>query len=110
MTKEEVIRLRNIAAFIALMSNGQGLIDKSPTYILEKFNRYCISTNDEAPWGLDFNNMNKVKAWEEYWIKDDVKKALGKDRAVVIKMIKGEELTDQERYDEGLAKIDTNYI
>jgi hypothetical protein len=69
MTKKEVIKLKNIVAFCALMENHDGIIGKSPDYIMEKFNRYCLSDVDECPWGLDVDNRWKVSRWINKWLK-----------------------------------------
>ena len=62
-------KLKNIVAFCALMQNGGGVIDKSPDYIQEKFERYCLSEEDETEWGLDSIRTDIVKRWIAKWIK-----------------------------------------
>ena len=59
----------NIVAFAILMENNDGIIGKSPDYILEKFDRYCLSENkDEYAWGLDANNKQKLLDWTKKWL------------------------------------------
>lgn len=61
--------LKNIVAFCILMENNGGIIDKSPDYILEKFNRYVISEReDESNWGLDVFNQEKLSNWQGKWL------------------------------------------
>ena len=62
-------KLRNIVAFCALMQSGIGIVDKQPTYIEEKFNKYCLSDVNKAPRGLDRVRSSLVKKWEESWLK-----------------------------------------
>ena len=66
MTEKQI---KNIVAFCALMENGEGIIGKSPDYIEEKFNRYCLSNQDETEWGLDSIRRAKVVAWTLRWLK-----------------------------------------
>ncbi len=68
------IQLKNIVAFCALMENSGGILGKSPSYIIEKFNRYCKSVQDETKWGLDSDRKIKVFTWEMRWL-------LGKKKA-----------------------------
>ena len=67
-TDAMLIKLRNIVAFLALMQNGKGLMDKSPEYIMEKFNRYCESDKDETAWGLDPIRKKLVADWNKKWL------------------------------------------
>ncbi len=68
-------QLKNIIAFCALMENGDGILDKSPAYVIEKFKRYCLSDQvDETPWGLDKDRKIKVFTWWMKWM-------LGKKKA-----------------------------
>jgi len=63
-------QLKNIVAFCALMENGSGISGKSPSYIEEKFKRYCLSDQDETKWGLDGIRQVIVIAWEIRWLKN----------------------------------------
>jgi hypothetical protein len=60
-------QLLNIVAFAILMENGEGVKDKSPGYILEKFNKYCLNEKDAYLWGLDAPNRLKLAKWAEEW-------------------------------------------
>jgi hypothetical protein len=62
-------QLKNIVSFCILMENDQGIISKSPDYILEKFNRYGFNQTDEFKWGLDDQNKIKLSKWIEKWLK-----------------------------------------
>ena len=62
------VNLKNIVAFCVLMENGDGIVDKAPSYILEKFNRYIGGENeDEWKWGLDTKNQLKLDLWAVRW-------------------------------------------
>jgi hypothetical protein len=62
-------KLTNIVAFIALMQNGNGLMDKSPDYIMEKFERYCSPNTDphEFMWGLDKDRQEAILKYLAQW-------------------------------------------
>lgn len=63
--------IKNIVAFCILMENDEGILGKSPDYIMEKFKRYCLSERkDEWQWGLDMNNQRILKEWEDKWLKN----------------------------------------
>ena len=62
------VSLANIAAFCILMQQHGGLISKSPTYVLEKFNRYCEGAGPNAfLWGLDNDNRMALLKWMRTW-------------------------------------------
>lgn len=60
-------QIKNIVAFAILMENDQGVISKSPDYILEKFERYCLKQEDKHSWGLDGPNRIKLNEWIKLW-------------------------------------------
>jgi len=62
-------QLLNIVAFCALMENNDGIIGKSPDYIIEKFNRYCLREEGEYAWGLDNARQKIVSYWREKWLR-----------------------------------------
>lgn len=66
MTKNE---FTNLIAFCVLMENGEGIKDKAPDYILEKFRRYV--GNPDSAWmqGLDSNNRKKLLDYILLWSK-----------------------------------------
>ena len=64
LTRKQLI---NIVAFCALMENNEGIIGKSPSYIAEKFRRYCLSDSAEEQWGLDSIRRKIVSDWQERW-------------------------------------------
>ena len=59
-------KLKNIVAFCALMENGNGIRGKAPSYIIEKFERYCLSDNETFKGGL--HPLLRKEVFEE-WIK-----------------------------------------
>jgi len=62
-------KLLNIVAFCALIENNEGIMGKSPDYLIEKFKRYCLSDfEEEYEWGLDSIRKKIVKNWEEKWL------------------------------------------
>lgn len=61
---------KNILTFCILMENGDGIMDKSPSYIEEKFKKYCIHNKDESYlWGLDSKNAIKFERYIKKWNK-----------------------------------------
>ena len=70
MDKQTEIELLNIVAFAILMENGKGILDKSPDYILEKFQRYIQSQGIQYSSGLDNSNRKKLEKWIEIWMKN----------------------------------------
>ena len=63
----ENIKLLNIVAFALLMENGEGLMSKSPNYVLEKFNKYALSDEIAFMWGLDHANSQRLRLWADKW-------------------------------------------
>ncbi len=64
----KVRTLNNIVAFCALMENNGGILGKSPDYIREKFERYCLSDNPgEWLYGLDPIRIGQVIEWDLTW-------------------------------------------
>ena len=60
--------LKNIVAFCVLMEQHGGIVEKSPSYIEEKFMRYCNDASDNGwQWGLDMENSKKVADWVFKW-------------------------------------------
>lgn len=58
--------LLNLVAFCIVMQNGSGIIDKSPDYVVEKYNRY-MRPGPEWMWGLDAKSADKLAQWEKKW-------------------------------------------
>lgn len=54
-----------VLCYLALMQSGEGIMDKSPTYINEK--RYLMMTGYEAFGALDPRNKAKVIEWSKRW-------------------------------------------
>lgn len=75
------MQLANIVAFCILSENNNGVLDKSPDYLFEKFNRYCYTlSDDEFLYGLDANNRQKLQTWLTKWAgsSEELNKALEK--------------------------------
>lgn len=70
-------KILNLVAFCILMENDDGILGKSPNYILEKFEKYCRDTS-ETKWmfGLDVDNLRKLKKWAEKWFNIDLEKEI----------------------------------
>jgi len=68
--------IKNIVAFCILMQNNNGIIGKSPDYIMEKYMRYAanISGVDKTEWGLDASNKALLEIWIYKWVPDELKK------------------------------------
>lgn len=67
MTKNE---FQNLIAFCILMEYQNEILDKSPDYVLEKFNRYIGNKEDAFNWGLDQNNQLKLAQYLHRWGKN----------------------------------------
>ena len=57
-----MIDIKSLVAFCILMENDNGILDKAPIYILEKFST-CMAGGRP----LDSDNMIKYKKWMELW-------------------------------------------
>jgi len=66
---KDLNKIKNIVAFCILMENNGGILNKSPQYIEEKFNRYILSSNeDEWQYGLDVINRKKLEEYIYRWL------------------------------------------
>ena len=66
--------IKRLAAFGVLMENGQGIVGKSPSYILEKF-ELCMGVSvHDLPGLLDNNNQEKYSNWCSTWGGDNERK------------------------------------
>jgi hypothetical protein len=72
---KEKNQLLNIVAFAILMENGEGILDKAPAYVWEKFNRYIKERSEEKEWewGLDAHNKFKLFNYSKKWLEPKVK-------------------------------------
>jgi len=62
-------KIKNIIAFCILMENNDGILGKSPDYVLEKFKRYIEGNEEDGyEWGLDMNNKLKLTEYINKWI------------------------------------------
>lgn len=68
MKKYNEIQLLNIVAFCALMQNTEGVVSKSPDYILEKFEKYAMQEGVAYHWGLDRERQDVVREWAKKWL------------------------------------------
>lgn len=57
--------LRKLVVFSILMENNEGILEKSPSYILEKF--YTAMGLKEPEQLLDFSNRDKLEEWYRKW-------------------------------------------
>lgn len=67
-------KVANIIAFFAIMfdedsSVWEEIMEINPNYIIEKFERYVLSTKVEHPWGLhpnlrDYRFVDYINKWE----------------------------------------------
>jgi len=60
------MELEQTVAFAILMENGEGILGKSPKYILEKF-RGCFDYPKPEKL-LDVNNLQKFNNWKIRWL------------------------------------------
>lgn len=61
-------QLKNLIVFCILMENNDGILGKSPDYIIEKFERFVGKNDDSFKWGLDSNNQEKFNKYLKKWI------------------------------------------
>jgi hypothetical protein len=66
----------NIIAFCILMENNNGIIEKSPDYVIKKFKRYCEGQNDSWIFGLDNASLKKLDEWAKKWLNRDIDKEM----------------------------------
>jgi hypothetical protein len=59
-------QLLNIVTFCILMQGSNGILTKSPTYIMEKFNRY-IGNDQEWGLGLHPGLLNLFETYLKAW-------------------------------------------
>jgi len=56
---ERVIKLKNIVAFLQILFGETDMVreilDMSPDYIIEKYDQYMSSENQEYKWGMHAN-------------------------------------------------------
>lgn len=69
-------KLMNMVAFLVLMQGHGGILDKSPDYIMEKFERYVGKDTDAWSWGLDSTNMEVLNQWVQRWILNEGNEAV----------------------------------
>ena len=59
------MNLRQAIVFSILMENGEGILDKAPSYVEEKLKSAEALTNPEVM--LDLFNLAKLDEWQEKW-------------------------------------------
>lgn len=96
------IQLLNIVSFCALMQNGEGIVGKSPDYILEKFHKYALQTDSAFYWGLDAQRKGVIQEWAIKWVADLATHDHSTDHEVdyMRALAEGAAKKDQERADE----------
>jgi len=67
-------QFKNLVAFCILMEGSGGILEKSPSYVEEKFNRYVTrisssrtTSEEEYRWGLDHSNESILKHYLKKW-------------------------------------------
>lgn len=64
----EHVTLAQMVAFAILMENNEGIINKSPLYVKEKFDECMMATNPRhLKVIMDSSNRAKFDAWREKW-------------------------------------------
>ena len=62
------MELEQLVVFAILMENGQGIVGKSPDYILEKWSFVNSTTEEQFLTGiLDMANHAKYEVWKDTW-------------------------------------------
>ena len=67
MMKE--LEFRNLISFLVLMETGEGIKDKAPSFVLEKFKDYVKSEQVDFRWGLDKPSQIKYHNYFRKWNK-----------------------------------------
>ena len=60
---------KNLLAFCILIA-GQEILNKAPSYIIEKYKRYCVGDINETnrwQWGLDLTNQHIMEQYLARW-------------------------------------------
>jgi len=57
--------IEGLVVFAILMENGDGIVDKSPEYIMEKYQMSLILEDPKKL--LDPGNLRKFEAWLKKW-------------------------------------------
>ena len=57
--------LHQAVVFAILMENNNGILEKAPSYILEKLE--ACSTTNEPEALLDYKNIAKFEEWKRIW-------------------------------------------
>lgn len=57
--------IKRLVVFAILMENDEGIVEKSPDYIDEKYQLAMSLSNPEQL--LDWNNIEKFKKWLKTW-------------------------------------------
>jgi len=61
--------VQQLVTFAILMENGAGIVNKSPDYILEKFNTALFCGDNQLLRGmLDMTNAVKFNQWLNRWM------------------------------------------
>jgi hypothetical protein len=73
MTKED--KLKNIISFLCIVFGEdilmtQSLMNKSPEYLIEKWERYCESNRAEHEWGM--HPTLRARVFEKYLSQWDI--------------------------------------
>ena len=63
-------KMKNLVAFCILMENHDGIIGKSPSYIIEKFEGIVLSNTEYPDRWLDDNNKLKFNNWIKRWMRE----------------------------------------
>lgn len=76
MNETDIIKVKNIIAFLSIIFAKNTdllsvLINFSPDYVIEKYNRYIETTKDDSCWGIHPNLRNHV--FNEYCKKWHIK-------------------------------------
>ena len=67
MPLREPKSLKTLIAFCVLMEQGEGILSKSPSYVLEKWELATLHPTDLLPTMLDQQNQAKFKRYLHYW-------------------------------------------
>lgn len=69
--QERRVKLINLICFFVLIENDNGIMSKSPDYLMEKYNRYLANgfyQEGGTIYGLDKYNTEKVRDYIKKWM------------------------------------------
>lgn len=61
------MKFKEVITFAILMENDKGILNKSPDYVQEKFNKAIAMQMPDPKLMLDYQNIEKFNEWFAKW-------------------------------------------